>query len=157
MPGIWALLFVPSVVLALTVMTTTRSAEGVGPEADQEAPKLAPCPDSPNCVSSDAPEGSHFVAPFVIEGSPEKAWSIVLQTLSNWPRTEVVLEEPTLVQVECRSAWLRFVDDLELQLRAEDGIIAVRSASRVGYSDFGVNRKRVETLRQALEVAGVVR
>ena len=49
------------------------------------------------------------------------------------------------------------MDDLELQLRAEDGIIAVRSASRVGYSDFGVNRKRVETLRQALEVAGVVR
>ena len=97
------------------------------------------------------------MAPFVIEGSPEEAWSIALKTVSGWPRTEVVLKEPTLVRVECRSAWLRFVDDLELQLRAEDGIIAVRSASRVGHSDFGVNRKRVETLRQALEAAGVVR
>jgi len=157
MPRIHELFSVPFVVLALTVMTTTHSAKGAGSEPHQAPPKLAPCPDSPNCVSSDAPEGSHYVAPFVIEGSPEKAWSIALQTLSDWPRTEVVLEEPTFVRVECRSAWLRFVDDLELQLRAEKGIIAVRSASRVGYSDFGVNRKRVETLRRALEVAGVVR
>jgi uncharacterized protein (DUF1499 family) len=60
------------------------------------------------------------------------------------------------LHAECRSALFRFVDDLEIQLRPGEGIAAVRSASRVGYSDLGVNRKRVESLRAELAEAGVV-
>ncbi|MEE3327690.1 MAG: DUF1499 domain-containing protein [Myxococcota bacterium] len=119
--------------------------------------QLPPCPSSPNCVSSDAPEGSHHVDPLMIEGNPEMAWSTAMQIVARWPRTTVVSEGPVLARFECRSALFRFVDDLELQLRADQGLIAVRSASRVGHSDFGVNRKRVESLRQALQEAGVVR
>ncbi len=66
------------------------------------------------------------------------------------PRTRIVTESPEYLHAECRSSVFGFVDDLELQLRPSDGIIAVRSASRLGHSDFGVNRKRIETLRNAL-------
>lgn len=147
--------WVPVLVLAFFAMTTNRPADGAGGEG---APaQLPPCPSSPNCVSSDAPEGSQHVAPFVIEGSPEKAWSTAMQIMAEWPRTTVVAEGSGMARFECRSAFFRFVDDVELQLRSDQDLIAVRSASRVGYSDFGANRKRVEGLREALQAAGVVR
>ena len=145
----------PVLVLALLVMTTNRPADGAGGEG--AAAQLPPCPASPNCVSSDAPQGSQHVAPFLIEGSPEKAWSTAMQIMAEWPRATVVAEGPEVARFECRSALFRFVDDLELQLRPDQDLIAVRSASRVGYSDFGANRKRVEGLREALQAAGVVR
>ena len=145
----------PVLVLALLAMTTIRPADGAGGES--ASAQLPPCPDSPNCVSSDAPEGSQHVAPFVIEGSPEKAWSTAIQIISEWPRTTVVSHGPEVARFECRSAFFRFVDDLEIQLRPDQALIAVRSASRVGYSDFGANRKRVEALREALQAAGVTR
>jgi uncharacterized protein (DUF1499 family) len=61
------------------------------------------------------------------------------------------------LHAECASAVFGFVDDLELQLRASEGRIAVRSASRLGRSDLGVNRRRVEALRSELARQGVVR
>ena len=64
---------------------------------------------------------------------------------------------PDYLHAECRSAVFGFVDDLELNLRPAEGIIAVRSASRLGYSDLGVNRKRIETLRTALIRQGIVK
>ena len=147
--------WVPFLVLALLAMTSTRPADGTG--AEGTSTELPPCPASPNCVSSDAPEGPHHVAPFLIEGNPEAAWSTALKIVGEWLRTTAVLGEPTVARFECRSALFRFVDDVELQLRPDQDLIAVRSASRVGYSDFGVNRKRVEELRAALQTAGVVR
>ena len=73
------------------------------------------------------------------------------------PRTRVVERLDDHLHAECRSRLLGFVDDLELELRPEEGLIAVRSASRLGYSDLGVNRRRVETLRAELRRRGVVR
>jgi uncharacterized protein (DUF1499 family) len=73
------------------------------------------------------------------------------------PRTEIASQTDTYLHVECRSLVFRFVDDLELELRPGDGIIAVRSASRKGHSDFGVNRRRVEDLRERLRSRGVVK
>ena len=70
------------------------------------------------------------------------------------PRTRIVLLEPDFLHAESRSAIMGFVDDLEIQLRVSEKIIAVRSASRVGWSDMGVNRRRVESLRAAMLVAG---
>ena len=66
-------------------------------------------------------------------------------------------ETDDYLHAECRSALFGFVDDLELHLRASDGIIAVRSASRLGYGDLGVNRRRVESLRSALARQDMVR
>jgi uncharacterized protein (DUF1499 family) len=77
--------------------------------------------------------------------------------VSELSRTRIVTETADYLHAECRSALLGFVDDLELHLRPDEGIIAVRSASRLGYSDLGVNRRRVEGLRTSLIERGVLR
>jgi uncharacterized protein (DUF1499 family) len=68
----------------------------------------------------------------------------------------VITESDNYLHAECESAVFGFVDDLELHLRSLEGVIAVRSASRLGYSDLGVNRRRVERLRAMLARQGVV-
>lgn len=118
---------------------------------------LAPCPASPNCVSSDASDPGHRVDAFALAAPAEVAWPAVRAALDGLPRTTVVELTPSRLRAECRSALFRFVDDLELQLRASNGVIAVRSASRVGHSDLGANRRRVERLRELLRERGVVR
>ena len=69
------------------------------------------------------------------------------------PRTRVIRLEPDYLHAECRSALMGFVDDLELYLRTDEGTIAVRSASRLGWSDMGVNRRRVDAVRRAFRRA----
>jgi uncharacterized protein (DUF1499 family) len=110
--------------------------------------RLAPCPRSPNCVSSDAADAEHGIAPLALAAR---------EAVAALPRTRIVSEGGDSLHAECRSALFRFVDDLELQLRPAEGVIAVRSASRIGYSDLGVNRRRVEALRSALRARGAVR
>jgi len=118
---------------------------------------LSPCPASPNCVSSDATDPSHEVMPFELAMPAPEAWQIARSAVSSLPRTVVVTQTPDYLHAECSSALFSFVDDLELQLRAPERRIAVRSASRLGYGDLGVNRARVEELRALLVDAGVVR
>lgn len=118
--------------------------------------RLAPCPSSPNCVSSDAADAAHRVSPFRLGVAAEEAWHAARESVLALPRASIVEESDEYLHAECRSAWMGFVDDLELHLRAEDGVIAVRSASRLGYSDLGVNRERVETLREELLRRGVL-
>jgi uncharacterized protein (DUF1499 family) len=108
-------------------------------------------------VSSDALDKAHRVAPFSLAVEPAQAWRAVHLAVSRLPRTEVVTDTGPYLHAECRSALFRFVDDLELLLRPDEGTIAVRSASRLGDSDFGVNRGRVEILRRTLVSAGVVK
>ncbi|HEX6827684.1 MAG TPA: DUF1499 domain-containing protein [Burkholderiales bacterium] len=119
--------------------------------------RLAPCPDSPNCVSSDARDSAHAVEPLRLALPAERAWREIREAVAALPRTGFVTETEDYLHAECQSALLGFVDDLELHLRPKEGIVAVRSASRLGYSDLGVNRKRVEELRAALRAHGVVR
>jgi uncharacterized protein (DUF1499 family) len=111
---------------------------------------MAPCPSSPNCVSSDALDSDHRVFPLMLAVPAADAWPVVRDFVSKLPRTRIVHEKPGYLHAECRSALLGFVDDLELDLRSSEGIVAIRSASRLGYSDFGVNRRRVEALRALL-------
>ncbi len=117
---------------------------------------LTPCPSSPNCVSSDSQDNAHYVKSFQLAVPAKEAWQAVRELLSKLPRTQIVSERPDYLHAECRSAVFGFVDDLELNLRPDRGIIAVRSASRLGYSDFGVNRRRIETLRSSLARQGIV-
>lgn len=122
------------------------------PEVDSEV--LRPCPRSPNCVCSDDPQPSRRVAALAIRAPSAEAWRAAAAVVSAWPRTRVVHHDDHRLHVECRSLLFRFVDDLELLLRP--GEIAVRSASRAGWSDLGVNRRRVARLRRALQRKGVV-
>lgn len=132
--------------LLLLVMTASCSNAKLG----VTDARLAPCPSSPNCVSSDANDIEHQVAPFKLNTSAEAAWELALPQVRALPKTEIVTITSEYLHAECRSALFGFVDDLELHLRPAEGIIAVRSASRLGYSDLGVNRQRIETLRSAL-------
>jgi uncharacterized protein (DUF1499 family) len=119
--------------------------------------RLAPCPSTPNCVSSDAADASHSIAAFQLVFPPSAAWRELRAALQSLPRTQIVTGNDYYIHAECRSAVFGFVDDLELHLRPSENIIAVRSAARLGRSDFGVNRKRVESLRTQLARQGAIR
>jgi len=118
---------------------------------------LTPCPDTPNCVSSDATDADHRVDPLALAGEPREAWTVLEEVLRDMPRTRIVEAEGEYLHAEVRSFVFRFVDDVEFHLRPQAGVIAVRSASRIGRSDLGVNRRRVESIRQELRNRGVVR
>jgi uncharacterized protein (DUF1499 family) len=119
--------------------------------ADNTTTMLAPCPDSPNCVSSQAPEADreHYIAAFSFTGEPAEAWQRLKAAVLTEKRVTIITEQDDYLHAEMRSLMFRFVDDIEFSLAADTGLIHVRSASRVGHSDFGVNRKRVERIRTA--------
>jgi len=119
--------------------------------------RLAPCRPSPNCVSSDAVAAQHFVAAFQPALPLAEAWPRLREVVRTLPRTEIISETTDYLHAECRSAVFGFVDDLELHTRPGQNLIAVRSAARLGYTDFGVNRRRVEDLRTLLLNRSVIR
>jgi len=137
------------------VLTTLACAGAVTEKEDFARGAVLACPSSPNCVSSEAEPGGHFVAPLRFHGDPQTAWSAVERIVTGMPRTRIVEAGSEFLHAESRSSVFGFVDDLELWLRASGKRIDVRSASRVGWSDMGVNRRRVETLRQGLIAAGL--
>lgn len=111
-------------------------------------PILAPCPPSPNCVSSLARDPSRHVEPLRFSGDPDAAWQRLREALGRLPGTRIVADVGGRLRAESRTRWLRFVDDLELVLVPDAHLVHVRSASRVGWSDLGANRRRVERLRR---------
>ncbi|MGI8889655.1 MAG: DUF1499 domain-containing protein [Chthoniobacterales bacterium] len=117
---------------------------------------LKPCPSSPNCVSTDADDARHVVAALQLRQIDEQTWSIIRAAVSCLPRTKLITERDQYLHAECRSALAGFVDDLELELRPADAVLAARSASRLGYYDFGVNRRRIEALRDLLRDRGLL-
>jgi uncharacterized protein (DUF1499 family) len=113
--------------------------------------KLAPCPDSPNCVSSQSSDSSHFVEPLSYPDSRAKAKTRLLEIIESMPRTQIISSTPLYIHAEVTSLLFRFVDDVEFLFEEESNLIHVRSASRIGYSDLGVNRKRIEGIRQRFQ------
>lgn len=111
---------------------------------------LLPCPDSPNCVSSQSRNAAHFVEPLRYKGNLSHAREQVLSVLRSMSGAKVVESASTYVRAEFTSALFRFVDDVEFYFPGDAAVIHVRSASRVGYYDFGVNRRRVERIRSLL-------
>ena len=122
-----------------------------------EAARLPPCPSSPNCVSSDAADPAHSIAAFALAIPFHEAWLAVRESVESLPRTKIISETSDYLHAECTSAVFGFVDDLELHLRTAEKVVAVRSASRLGYSDLGVNRRRIEDLRGLLVKRGILR
>lgn len=117
---------------------------------------LAGCPDRPNCVSSQSPDARHAIEPFRLKGDPITGWNAITGIIENLPRTTIVKITKHYLHAECKSRLFGFIDDLELKLDTETGIIDIRSASRTGYHDFGVNRRRVSGLRQMLKNEGLI-
>ena len=130
----------------------------LGPTGEPGAGALAACPDTPNCVHTGLrhPEGTQgLVLAEDWPERPESALDAITGALEAMPRTQVVERDGRYLRAEATSRIFRFVDDVEVHL-AEDGEVVVRSASRVGRSDMGVNAERVEELRSGLERSGVV-
>ena len=111
--------------------------------------RLAPCPDTPNCVCTQATDEAHRAEPLSYDGTAEEAMARLKAALATLPRTQIVTETPDYLHAECTSLVFRFVDDVEFLIDRERKVIHFRSASRVGRSDLGVNRRRMEALRQA--------
>lgn len=109
--------------------------------------RLAPCKRTPNCVSSqaDPQDREHYIAPIAFNGDMRA----VRKAVESMPGASVIRAEADYLYAEFRTRLMRFVDDVEL-LR-EGKTLHVRSASRLGRRDFGVNRKRVEALRALIE------
>lgn len=109
--------------------------------------RLTSCPDKPNCVISQEADPGHHIDPIAYSGAQKDALARLKTLIRSMERTRIVAETENYLRVECTTKWLGFVDDLEFYFPAEP-IIHVRSASRLGYSDLGVNRKRVEQIRK---------
>ncbi|NLS12278.1 DUF1499 domain-containing protein [Vibrio sp. SM6] len=135
-------------VILLTI-STTACAQGDITMDDRTA---LPCGNKPNCVSTEDSRADHHLAPFILQpGTTLKQVEAIALTL---PGAKLAVSNDGYLRVECTSKWLKFVDDLEIRLDGQQ--MQVRSESRVGYSDFGVNRKRTEQLRQGLSQAGLL-
>ncbi len=109
--------------------------------------RLAPCPSSPNCVCSYDKDEGHTIAPIPLKGSTEETKAALLAALEAMGATVVSAQGP-YIRSEFTSSLMGFVDDVEFYIEASG--IQVRSASRLGHSDFSANRKRVENIRLAL-------
>lgn len=109
--------------------------------------RLADCPSKPNCVSSQAADADHAVAPLRYQGEKKAAFKRLKKIVASLERSTIVAESDNYLHIEFKSAIMGFVDDVEFYFPKEK-VIHVRSASRLGYSDLGVNRKRVGQIRK---------
>lgn len=117
--------------------------------------RLAPCPDSPNCVSTQSENKRHSMKPLPFANTRQESRERILTILTNMKRVNIVAVTDSYVHAEFRSAFLRFVDDVEFYLDETARTVHFRSASRVGTYDFGVNRKRMKKFSQKyLEAVG---
>jgi len=116
--------------------------------------RLWPCPDSPNCVGSEDPKPDRRVEPLRYQGELSSARDRLRRALATLPRTRIVEDREDYLRAECTSAVFRFTDDLEARFDDAQKTIHLRSASRVGHSDLGANRERIERLRAAWAAAG---
>ncbi|MBS0171828.1 MAG: DUF1499 domain-containing protein [Nitrospira sp.] len=112
---------------------------------------LAPCPSSPNCVSTQAVDEAHGIAPYRFQNSVDVAKATLKTIVAGLPRAILVEETAVSLRYEFTSFLLRFVDDVDFVFDGESKTIHFRSASRVGYSDLGVNRRRMEEIRTLSE------
>ncbi len=113
--------------------------------------RLAKCPDSPNCVSTQAEDRDHWIAPLTVQKNSENGIDVLKGIVGKLPRTQIIEKSPNYLRAEFRSAFFRFVDDVEFYVETESGHIHFRSASRVGRSDLGVNRARMEQIRSLFQ------
>ena len=150
----WLTLAQPLAVLpGLQGVFTGTPPENLGVSAGQ----LAPCPPSPNCVVSQGVEDDpkHAIAPLEYHRDRETAQAALVEVLGVIPRTTIATNEPGYIRVEFETRLMGFVDDGEFYFPEDEQLVQVRSASRLGESDLGLNRRRLEQIRLALQDLGL--
>jgi uncharacterized protein (DUF1499 family) len=140
-------------IFVATVLMLSNCSVNRPAEADGKKDELAVCPDRPNCVSSLSDDKVHFIAPLTYEGSMAEAASRLLSVLEQMKGAKIVSRTDTAIHAEFTSTVFGFVDDVDFRFDAADRRIDLRSASRVGYTDFGANRRRIEEIRQRFQAA----
>jgi uncharacterized protein (DUF1499 family) len=113
--------------------------------------RLAPCPESPNCVSTQTDDAEHRIDAIRFTGTAADAKAKLKKAVAALPRAAIVTESADYLHVECTSLIFRFVDDVEFWIDEPNQVIHCRSASRVGRSDFGANRTRMEAICKMFE------
>ena len=121
------------------------------PNLEVQGGQLPPCPDSPNCVSSQATDPEHAISAISFAGSPESAMASLRRVIERDRGATVVSADAHSLTAEYRSLIFRFVDDVDFIVDETHNVIHFRSASRVGYSDRGANRQRMERIREAFQ------
>jgi uncharacterized protein (DUF1499 family) len=152
--GVWqaTLVVMTCMLLALAALLALLSARATRPaNLGINNGRLAPCPDTPNCACSQASDDAHRIEPLRYKGNAVEAMARLRAVLEAWPRTRVLTATDDYLHAECASLVFRFVDDVEFLLDRGAGVIHCRSASRAGRSDLGVNRRRLEAIREALD------
>jgi len=140
------------IVLVLVRFATLGHGSKSGESPGLVAGTLTPCPDKPNCVCSEPGEDEeHQIEPLDFSGVPrEKAWGDIPKILEELGG-EIAVSNDEYIAATFSSAIFGFVDDVECRLDAAQEKIQIRSASRVGHSDMGVNRKRVEAMARLFD------
>jgi uncharacterized protein (DUF1499 family) len=139
-----------TLLVGLSACASGSGDSGTRNTLDQETGRFAPCPESPNCVSTqaDAGDAEHSISPLTYSGDRADAKARIVAIVNAMPRTKIVQEEDDYLHAEFRSRIFRFVDDVEFFFDDANKTIHFRSAARVGYSDMGVNRKRMTEIGQ---------
>jgi uncharacterized protein (DUF1499 family) len=139
--------------LAVAGLFVAARVTGPPPGVGSPGGELAPCPRTPNCVSSLARDQAHHLPPLPYPGSAAEARRRLREALARIPRSTIVTAQDDYLHAEVRSAVFRFVDDVEFWFDDPNRVVHFRSASRVGRGDFGVNRRRMGTIRAVLQAS----
>jgi uncharacterized protein (DUF1499 family) len=140
------------VLLALVLLLALRSARATKPtNLGVVDGRLATCPNSPNCVSTQAMDDQHRMEPIPFDGGRDESLRRLKTALGAIPRLKIVTETEDYIHAEATSMVFRFVDDVEFFVDRQAKVIHFRSASRVGRSDLGMNRARMEQIRAAFQ------
>lgn len=113
--------------------------------------KLSPCPDKPNCVVSHNYDEQHFIDALSYQSEFPAAYKKLLDAIAQMPGSKIITKNERYIHAEFTSRIMRYIDDVEFLFDREGKHIELRSASRLGHSDMGVNRERIETLRGIFE------
>ncbi len=136
-------------VLRLVVQRLSPQPNNLGVENG----RLSPCPQSPNCVSTQATNEEHEIAPINFDGEAATAHGKILAILQADPQFTIITDSSTYIHAEARTAVWQFIDDVEFYIDPASHLIHFRSAARLGYGDGGINRQRMEQIRAQFRAA----
>jgi uncharacterized protein (DUF1499 family) len=139
--------------ILLSSLMVLVGCSGTSPKLGLENKELLSCPDKPNCVNSRDTDEEHAIDPIKFNGNQQQTQQKLITILQSSKGAKIITDNKDYIRAEFTSSIFRFVDDVEFYFpevmmgTSNQTIIQVRSASRIGHSDLGVNRKRIEEIR----------
>jgi len=140
----------PIDIILVTALLLIVGCSGTRPLHVNNQTELAACPDTPNCVNTRSTDEVHSIDSFQYKGDAAGMMERLAAVIGSMDRTEIITQTESYLYVEFTSKMWKYVDDVEFLFDSETNTIHFRSASRLGKSDFGVNRERMETIRGLL-------